>query len=56
MEEVPEAALPVWLAHARGAGWSLVGLEQTAGSTPLPDFEWPRRTVLILGRCGLEGG
>ncbi len=52
MEEVPEATLPIWLARARGAGWSLVGLEQTAESTSLPDFQWPQRTVLVLGRCG----
>ena len=51
MEEVTETALPAWLARARADGWALVGLEQTAESTPLPDFEWPRRTVLLLGRC-----
>ena len=51
MEEVTETALPAWLARARADGWALVGLEQTAESTSLPDFEWPRRTVLLLGRC-----
>ena len=52
MEEVSETALPAWLAHARADGWALVGLEQTAESTSLPDFRWPRRTILVLGRSG----
>ena len=52
MEAVPETMLPAWLVRARAAGWSLVGLEQTAESTSLPDFRWPQRTVLVLGRCG----
>ena len=54
MEEVTETALPAWLARARTDGWALVGLEQTAESTSLPAFEWPRRTVLVLGRYTLQ--
>jgi tRNA G18 (ribose-2'-O)-methylase SpoU len=30
--------------------YTLVGLEQTAGSVPLPSYAWPRRVVLVLGR------
>ena len=54
MEEVTESALPAWLVRARADGWALVGLEQTAESTSLPDFQWPRRTVLVLGRCAQQ--
>lgn len=51
IEEVTEPALPTWLVHARRSGYTLVGLEQTAESVSLLDFEWPERTVLVLGRC-----
>ncbi|BDS06074.1 hypothetical protein NT6N_11140 [Oceaniferula spumae] len=30
-------------------GYSLVGLEQTTHSTPLADFSFPHRTVLVIG-------
>jgi tRNA G18 (ribose-2'-O)-methylase SpoU len=30
--------------------YSLVGLEQTAESTQLPNFTFPSKTVLVLGR------
>ena len=48
--EVPEAALVAWLLNRRAAGYALVGLEQTADSAPLPDFSFPRRCCLVLGR------
>ena len=50
IEEVPEPALPTWLVHARRCGYTLVGLEQTAESVSLLEFQWPERTVLVLGR------
>ena len=50
MEEVTESALPTWLVNARRGGYTLVGLEQTAESVSLLDFQWPERTVLVLGR------
>ncbi|KAK9827989.1 hypothetical protein WJX81_005702 [Elliptochloris bilobata] len=49
MLEVPDEALLAWLLQRRGAGYQLVGLEQTAESTPLSAFRWPKRTVLVLG-------
>ncbi len=38
MRSVPVAGLPLHLARLRAAGYSLVALEQTADSVPLPDF------------------
>lgn len=48
--EVKEAALLAWLEVKASEGYSLVGLEQTAESVCLPDYEWPERCVLVLGR------
>ncbi|KAL4440005.1 hypothetical protein ABPG75_003006 [Micractinium tetrahymenae] len=50
LAEVPEAALATWLQAQATAGWTLVGLEQTAESVQLQDFCFPDRTVLVLGR------
>ncbi len=30
--------------------YTLVGLEQTAESVRLPDYRWPSKVVLVLGR------
>lgn len=51
LAEVPEGALVGWLGARRREGWTLLALEQTAESTPLPSFSFPRRTVLVLGAC-----
>lgn len=48
--EVTEAALIPWLAKQKADGYTLVGLEQTAESTSLPNYTFPSRTVLVLGR------
>ncbi|KAF6260973.1 hypothetical protein COO60DRAFT_830876 [Scenedesmus sp. NREL 46B-D3] len=50
IEEVKEAALLSWLATKQAQGYALVGLEQTAESTCLPEFRFPSKTVLVLGR------
>lgn len=50
IEEVPEVELQGWLAHKSAQGWTLVGLEQTPESVPAPEFRWPEKTVLLLGR------
>ncbi len=44
------AALPGWLAEQKAQGYSLLGLEQTAEAVQLPDFSFPKKTVLLLGR------
>jgi tRNA guanosine-2'-O-methyltransferase len=31
-------------------GYTVVGLEQTSQSTPLPRFRFPERCVLLVGR------
>lgn len=44
------------LASLRREGYALVGLEQASGSTRLCDFEFPRRTALVVGneRRGID--
>lgn len=43
------------LLRLRDEGYTLVGLEQTSGSTSLYDYRFPRRTALVVGneRLGL---
>ncbi|KAK9803310.1 hypothetical protein WJX72_011367 [[Myrmecia] bisecta] len=50
IHQVPLPGLVSWLEGQRRAGYTLVGLEQTAGSRSLPDYDFPERTVLVLGR------
>ncbi|GIL82026.1 hypothetical protein Vretifemale_10973 [Volvox reticuliferus] len=50
MEEVKPAALLAWLERRAAEGYTLVGLEQTAESVRLPDYRWPAKVVLVLGR------
>ncbi|PNH07214.1 putative methyltransferase TARBP1 [Tetrabaena socialis] len=50
MEEVKPAALLAWLERKAAEGYTLVGLEQTAESVRLPEYRWPARVVLVLGR------
>jgi hypothetical protein len=50
LEEVPPAQLAAWLRRQRDRGYTLVGVEQTAGSTPLHQFRFPERCVVVLGR------
>ena len=44
MRAVPVPALAAHLCKLRAAGYTLVGLEQTTDSTPLPEY-----------RCEIEG-
>jgi len=50
LEAVPEAALVPWLRAHRAAGYALIGVEQTSESVSLTAFEFPARTVLVLGK------
>jgi tRNA G18 (ribose-2'-O)-methylase SpoU len=47
--------LPPVLRRLKDEGWQLVGLEQTSGSESLYDFQFERRTALVIGneRLGL---
>ncbi|MBN1908863.1 MAG: TrmH family RNA methyltransferase [Pirellulales bacterium] len=48
--------LPPVLKRLKVEGFTLVGLEQTTDSVPLPTFAFPRKTVLVVGneRLGIE--
>uniref|UniRef100_K4A4R6 tRNA (guanosine(18)-2'-O)-methyltransferase TARBP1 n=1 Tax=Setaria italica TaxID=4555 RepID=K4A4R6_SETIT len=48
--ELPVDSVKAYLERKRAQGYSVIGLEQTAHSRPLDRFEFPRRTVLVLGR------
>ncbi|KAH8028187.1 hypothetical protein HPB51_014142 [Rhipicephalus microplus] len=41
--------LKEYLPGKRVEGYTLVGVEQTAGSKPLPEFNFPEKTLLLLG-------
>eukprot|EP00698_Gefionella_okellyi_P015086 TRINITY_DN4233_c0_g1_i1.p1 TRINITY_DN4233_c0_g1~~TRINITY_DN4233_c0_g1_i1.p1 ORF type:complete len:1285 (-),score=374.88 TRINITY_DN4233_c0_g1_i1:315-4169(-) len=47
--ECAPADLPAYLALKRSEGFTIVGVEQTADSIPLHQFEFPERTVLVMG-------
>ena len=55
MEEVPARAVAAFLEESRREGCAIVGVEQTSDSVPLQEFEFPRKTVLLLGneRAGI---
>lgn len=42
--------LPVWLAQQQQTGFATVALNTDLAAAPLPQFLFPRRTVLLLGR------
>jgi hypothetical protein len=48
-EFVAPSELAEWLRGQRAAGYTLVGLEQTMRSVSLEKFDFPEKTVLVLG-------
>ncbi|KAE9607417.1 putative tRNA (guanosine(18)-2'-O)-methyltransferase [Lupinus albus] len=48
--EVPVDSLKVYLQKKKREGFSILGLEQTANSVPLDQYNFPKKTVLVLGR------
>ena len=48
--QVSERGLIPWLLDRRAEGYSLVGLEQTDCSVPLPQHGFQVATVLVIGR------
>merc|ERR1712127_514331 len=50
MEECKEKDLLGWLNDRRNEGYTIVGLEQTSSSKCISDFEFPERTVILLGK------
>ena len=53
--EIRRSLGPV-IKRLRDEGYRLVGLEQTSGSVSLHEFEFPRRTALVIGneRSGID--
>jgi tRNA G18 (ribose-2'-O)-methylase SpoU len=49
IEQVSPVVLAPWLRKKATEGYTLVGLEQTAESTRLQEFKFPKKTVLLLG-------
>lgn len=49
MEFVSPETLPDWLRAQRALGYTLVGLEQTMHSVSLDTFQFPKKSVLVLG-------
>mmetsp|Transcript_24743 Transcript_24743/g.4108 ORF Transcript_24743/g.4108 Transcript_24743/m.4108 type:complete len:98 (-) Transcript_24743:110-403(-) len=48
--EVRENELKMFLTYYRHHGYTLIGLEQTAGSCLIQNFKFPKKCVLVLGR------
>ncbi|CAL0331179.1 unnamed protein product [Lupinus luteus] len=48
--EVPVDSLKAYLQKKKREGFSILGLEQTANSVPLDQYNFPKNTVLVLGR------
>ncbi|KAL1434975.1 hypothetical protein MTO96_001532 [Rhipicephalus appendiculatus] len=49
ISEVKVHQLKEYLPGKRSEGYTLVGVEQTAGSKPLHEFNFPEKTLLLLG-------
>ncbi|CBH18656.1 hypothetical protein, conserved [Trypanosoma brucei gambiense DAL972] len=45
-------ALSGYLSSLRQDGYTLVGIEQTAGSVPMSSYQFPKRAVIVLGAEG----
>ncbi|KAJ0104679.1 hypothetical protein Patl1_18356 [Pistacia atlantica] len=48
--EVPVNSVKLFLERKKREGFSILGLEQTANSIPLDRYNFPKMTVLVLGR------
>ncbi|CAH2078761.1 unnamed protein product [Thlaspi arvense] len=48
--EVPVNSLKLFLEKKKREGFSILGLEQTANSVSLDKYNFPKKTVLVLGR------
>ncbi|BDA44330.1 Uncharacterized tRNA/rRNA methyltransferase YfiF at C-terminar half [Coccomyxa sp. Obi] len=51
LQVTPRDLLP-WLHNKHLQGYKIIGLEQTMESRPLPEFAFPAKSVLVLGREG----
>ena len=55
MEEVPVRQIGAFIEGKRREGFAVVAVEQTSESVALHEFEFPRKSVLLLGneRAGI---
>ncbi|ESL08295.1 hypothetical protein TRSC58_04004 [Trypanosoma rangeli SC58] len=51
-EAVPAKNLPPFLGSLRRNGYTLIGIEQTAGSVSMASYHFPERAVILLGAEG----
>ncbi|RNF25872.1 methyltransferase [Trypanosoma conorhini] len=51
-DAVPAKSLPPYLDSLRRDGYTLIGIEQTAGSVPMASYQFPKRAVILLGAEG----
>lgn len=49
IKEVPPKNLKTYLMEMKCTGYTLIGIEQTANSQELNKFEFPAKSILILG-------
>lgn len=56
LADVPPSELPAWLAVKKTEGYTVVGAEQTVKSKGLADFQFPQKSIIVLGdeRQGLS--
>ena len=50
MRSCDENGMPAYIQTLKEKGYTIVGVEQTANSKGLVQYEFPRKTVLVLGR------
>jgi tRNA guanosine-2'-O-methyltransferase len=50
LQECALSSLPEWLEAQKMAGYTLVALQANRLATPLSDFQFPERSLLMLGR------
>jgi tRNA guanosine-2'-O-methyltransferase len=46
----PPSELSDWTLHQKHTGYSAIALQPTPQAIPLPDFQFPKQALLILGR------
>lgn len=52
MTQVIEHNLAAYLMYMkRKRGYTVIALEQTSNSVMLPQFDFPERVIILLGRC-----
>lgn len=49
IESLPPADIGAFLRARQAEGYTCIALEQSANSIPLPDYQFPRRVVILLG-------